>query len=84
MNATTGTEKIELPEKQSKSAPVSDVEAGIRDFVRNDVANLRRPTSGPPGSVDLVTGQHPQVSVNNVNSFRFDTSPALQFGTSKT
>ena len=68
MNATTGTEKIELPEKQSKLAAVSDVEAGIRDFVRNDVANLRRPTSGPPESVDLVTEQSPEVSVNNVNS----------------
>ena len=68
MNATTGTEKIELPEKQSKLAAVSDVEAGIRDFVRNDVANLRRPTSGPPESVDLVTEQGPEVSVNNVNS----------------
>jgi hypothetical protein len=44
MNATTGTEKIDLTEEA-----VSDVEAGIRDFVRNDVSNLRRPASGPPG-----------------------------------
>jgi hypothetical protein len=67
MNATTGTEKIDLTEDQSNLAAVSDVEAGIRDFVRNDVANLRRPAS-PPGSIDPVTEQSPEVSVNNVNS----------------
>ena len=67
MNATTSTEKIDLTEEQSMAA-VSDVEAGIRDFVRNDVANLRRPDSGPPGSIDPVTEQSPEVSVNNVNS----------------
>ena len=61
MNATTGAEKIDLIEEQSNLAAVSDVEAGIRDFVRNDVANLRR-------SIDLVTEQSPEVSVNNVNS----------------
>ena len=66
MNATTGTEKIDLTEEQSNSAAVSDVEAGIRDFVRNDVANLRRPTSGPPGSIE--NRAEPEVSVNNVNS----------------
>jgi hypothetical protein len=65
MNATTGTEKIDLTEEQSNFAAVSDVEAGI---VRNDVANLRRPTSGPPGSIDCVTEQSPEVSVNIVNS----------------
>ena len=68
MTATTGTEKFDLTEEQSNLAAVSDVEAGIRDFVRNDVANLRRPTSGPPGSIDPVTEQSPEVSVNNVNS----------------
>ena len=68
MNATTGTERIDPTEEQSNLAAVSDVEAGIRDFVRNDVANLRRPISGPPGSIDPVTEQSPEVSVNNVNS----------------
>ena len=67
MNATTGTEKIDPTEEQSNLAAVSEVEAGIRDFVRKDVANLRRPTSGPPG-LDPVTDQSPQVTVNNVNS----------------
>jgi len=68
MNATTGTEKIDPTEEQSNLAAVSDVEAGIRDFVRNDFANLRRPTSGPPGSIDPVPEQSPEVTVNNVNS----------------
>ena len=68
MNATTGAEKTDLTEEQSKLAVVSDVEDGIRDFVRNDVANLRGPTSGPPGNIDPVTEQRPEVSVNNVNS----------------
>jgi len=68
MNATTGTEKIDLTEEQSNLVAVSDVEAGIRDFVRNDVANLRRSSSEPPVNLDPVTEQSPEVSVNNVNS----------------
>ena len=68
MNATTGTEKTDPTEEQSNLAAVSDVEAGIRDFVRNDVANLRRPNSGPPASTESVTEQSPEASVNNVNS----------------
>ena len=68
MNATTSTEKIDPTEEQSNLAAVSDVEAGIRDFVRNDVANLRRSTSEPPVNLDPVTEQSPAVSVNNVNS----------------
>ena len=69
MSASTGTETIDSTEEQSNSAAVSDVEGGIRDFVRNDVANLRRPTSGPPGSIESATEQNsPEVSVNNVNS----------------
>jgi hypothetical protein len=47
---------------------VSEVEAGIRDFVRNDVAYLRRPASGLPGSKEPVLEQNPEVTVNNVNS----------------
>jgi hypothetical protein len=68
MSASTDTETIDSTEEQSNSAAVSDVEGGIRDFVRNDVANLRRPTSGPAGSIDRATEQSPEVSVNNVNS----------------
>jgi hypothetical protein len=38
------------PQNDSSLSAVSDVEAGIRDFVRNDVAYLRRPAPGllPP------------------------------------
>jgi hypothetical protein len=68
MNATTGTEKIESTEEHSNLAVVSEVEAGIRDFVRNDVAYLRRPTSDLPGSTETVLEPSPEVTVNNVNS----------------
>ena len=47
MNATIRPEEIEsIPEVDSNLAAVSEVEAGIRDFVRNDVAYLRRPVPG--------------------------------------
>jgi hypothetical protein len=68
MNATTGTAKIVSTEERSNLAVVSEVEAGIRDFVRNDVAYLRRPASGVPGSTEPVLEQSPEVTVNNVNS----------------
>jgi hypothetical protein len=69
MSATTSTEKIDPTEEQSNLAAVADVEAGIRDFVRNDVAYLRRPVSAPASSIDPVIEQKsPEVSVNNVNS----------------
>ena len=68
MNAATGTEKIGSTEEHSNLAVVSEVEAGIRDFVRNDVAYLRRPASGLPGSKEPVLEQNPEVTVNNVNS----------------
>ena len=68
MNATTRTEKIEPTKEDSNLAVVSEVEAGIRDFVRNDVANLRRPASDLPGSTEPVLEPSPEVTVNNVNS----------------
>ena len=44
MNATIRPEQIdETPEVDNDLAAVSEVEAGIRDFVRNDIAYLRRP-----------------------------------------
>ena len=67
MNAATDAEKFEPTEVQSNLAAVSEVEAGIRDVVRKDVANLRRPTSSLPGS-EPVLDQNPQVTVDNVNS----------------
>ena len=41
MNALQA-EKSELNDEDKNLAAVSDVEAGIRDFVRKDVAYLRR------------------------------------------
>jgi hypothetical protein len=67
MNATR-SEKIESTE-DSNLAAVSDVEAGIRDFVRNDVAYLRRPAQGVPSSADTaVEPSSTEATVNNVNS----------------
>jgi hypothetical protein len=68
MNATTRTEKIESAEKDSNLAVVSEVEAGIRDFVQNDVAYLRRPAPVLSGSTEPVLEPSPEVTVNNVNS----------------
>lgn len=44
-------------------AAVSEVEAGIRDFVRNDVAYLRRPAAGSDSVADSASE-----AVSNVNS----------------
>jgi len=55
-------------------AAVSEVEAGIRDFVRNDVAYLRRPvpgvlsTPGTPATPDLPLEASTEATVNSVNS----------------
>jgi hypothetical protein len=68
MNPTTRTEKIESTKEDSNLAVVSEVEAGIRDFVRNDVAYLRRPASDLPGSTEPVLEPSPEVTVNNVNN----------------
>ena len=51
MNATIRSEKIEPTEEvDSNLAAVTEVEAGIRDFVRNDIAYLRRPAVREPGN----------------------------------
>ncbi|WP_439371091.1 hypothetical protein ACRQ5Q_05560 [Bradyrhizobium sp. PMVTL-01] len=61
-------EKIEATETETVDtnlAAVSEVEAGIRDFVRNDIAYLRRPASGtdaPPLDASA------EATVTNVNS----------------
>jgi hypothetical protein len=64
------SEKIESTEVDPNVAAVSEVEAGIRDFVRNDVAYLRRPAPGMPSSADTATTLEPsaEATVNNVNS----------------
>jgi hypothetical protein len=55
-------EKADQPETDSSQAAASDVEAGIRDFVRNDIAYLRRPGIAALGEADQDT------AVTNVNS----------------
>ena len=69
MNATIRSEEIEstTEEVDSNLAAVSEVEAGIRDFVRNDIAYLRRPRR------DRARKRAPldpnaEATVNNVNS----------------
>jgi hypothetical protein len=47
-------------------AAVSEVEAGIRDFVRNDIAYLRRPQS--LASAEPALDASAEATVNNVNS----------------
>src|SRR6202171_1110051 len=68
MNASTRTEKMESTKEDSNLAVVSEVEAGIRDFGRNDVADMPRPASDLPGSTEPVPEPSPEVTVNNVNS----------------
>jgi hypothetical protein len=66
MNATNRPEQVEeTPEVDNDLAAVSEVEAGIRDFVRNDIAYLRRPAVAPD-TVPL--DPNAEATVNNVNS----------------
>jgi hypothetical protein len=69
MNAMP-SEKPDVTDDSNLDA-VADVEAGIRDFVRNDIAYLRRPTPSllnaepaPAPAVETNT----EATVNNVNS----------------
>jgi len=62
------SEKIELTEEDTNLAAVSEVEAGIRDFVRNDIAYLRRPAPGMLGGADTALEPSTEASVNSVNS----------------
>jgi hypothetical protein len=66
MNAINRSEQAEAnTEVDSDLAAVSEVEAGIRDFVRNDIAYLRRPAVAPD-TVPL--DANAEATVNNVNS----------------
>ena len=62
------SEKIESTEGDDTLAAVSEVEAGIRDFVRNDVAYLRRPAAGALSSTDTPLESSTETTVNSVNS----------------
>jgi len=67
MNATIRSETVEPTEEiDSNLAAVSEVEAGIRDFVRNDIAYLRRPAVASPETVPLDSSA--EATVNIVNS----------------
>ncbi len=65
------TTRPEQPEKQEEDPnlnAVSEVEAGIRDFVRNDIAYLRRPATAPTAAADLPADPAADATVNNLNS----------------
>ena len=64
MNATIRSEQTdETTEADGELAAVSEVEAGIREFVRNDIAYLRRPAA-ETAPLDA----NAEATVNNVNS----------------
>jgi hypothetical protein len=65
----TPSEKIEstTTEADTNLAAVSEVEAGIRDFVRNDIAYLRRPAPDSPNT-EAKQETNTEATVNNVNS----------------
>ena len=67
MNAIR-SEKIEAMDEDNNLAAVSEVEAGIRDFVRNDIAYLRRPVPSMVGGTDMPADTSAETAVNNVNS----------------
>ena len=67
MNAIR-SEKIESVEDDTNIDAASEVEAGIRDFVRNDVAYLRRPTPSVVAGADTPIDQTAEATVNSVNS----------------
>jgi len=61
-------EKVEATETEtvySNLAAVTEVEAGIRDFVRNDIAYLRRPAAS---SAEPALDASAEATVTNVNS----------------
>jgi hypothetical protein len=70
MNNAIRSEQIEQVEpiepEDVNLAAVSDVEEGIREFVRNDIAYLRRPVAVSAPEATLDSGA--EATVNNVNS----------------
>ena len=67
MNNAIRSEEIEQVEGEDANlAAVSEVEEGIREFVRNDIAYLRRPVAVSAPEATLDTGA--EATVNNVNS----------------
>ena len=64
MNAQA--EKTEQMDEDKNLAAVSEVEAGIRDFVRKDVAYLRRSPATP--ATDAPADASADAAVSNVNT----------------
>jgi hypothetical protein len=62
------SEKMESIEEDSNLAAVTEVEAGIRDFVRNDIAYLRRSSPGALDNGEVLIEPNTESTVNNVNS----------------
>jgi hypothetical protein len=56
-------EKLDTAEAEMDGAAATEVEVGIRDFVRNDVAYLRRPMAN-----EHTHDANAEAAVNNVNS----------------
>lgn len=68
MNALPA-EKSELTDEDKNLAAVSEVEAGIRDFVRKDVAYLRRsPSTSTTSSTEPPTDASAEAAVGSVNN----------------
>ena len=65
MNAINRSEQLDENEVDDNIAAVSEVEAGIRDFVRNDIAYLRRPAV--IANAEALDSNH-ETTVNSVNS----------------
>ena len=68
MNARTEQIDDTGAEEDGNFAAVSEVEAGIRDFVRNDIAYLRRPVGTPVPEAPPPLDASAEAAVNNVNS----------------
>ena len=67
MNAINRAEQIEETiDLDETDSAVSQVEEGIREFVRNDIAYLRRPTIPSPETAPI--DPNAEATVNNVNS----------------
>ena len=66
------TEAAETETVDTDLAAVTEVEAGIRDFVRNDIAYLRRPAATTTDAPPLDPSA--EATVTNVNSL--SASPA--------
>ena len=74
MNASR-PEQTDSTTEDNNLAAVSEVEAGIRDFVRNDIAYLRRPagstaseTTTETAASDAPVDASTEATVNSVNS----------------